>query len=811
MPFTSPRSGGGSDQRYPKRDCRAHGARLKADLAVARQALEQSAQEKSQATGGRLTGGFLSVDLHMSADLAVDSLESGRKAVVATVVQRSGTEGTAVVAFPTAHLDTIERKLDAYLDDAKVTEKGKRKNEPLINSIEAFRVPALEDFWNDPVQPLPATETPVPWEVWLDSDPDRPALDFELKYAGLTPVPGVLTFPDRQVVLVRATTEQMRLAARRLDSLRELRSPAAVRHFLSVSLREEREWVEDLAARLEPAAPDSPAVCILDTGLDQGHPLLAKACEGGPFVAYNPAWGVADHHGHGTQMAGLALYLDSLEAALLSGEPVPLTHGLESGKILPPKGKNPAGFYGNVTQAVVALVELERPRRRRVFSLAATADPSPQGAPTSWSSAVDQLAASTGAAAGEPRLLVCASGNADVHDSLFEYWTANVTSRPQDPAQAWNALTVGASTLLTDLEDPKFRGWRALAPKGDMSPCHTTGQTWESQWPNKPDLCFEGGNLAISSSGDLADPEELRLLTTNRRSEAPWLLTPTGDTSAASAQIACLGARLAAYYDDLWPETVRALLIHSARWTPAMKTRFDLKVKRERGQMLRTYGYGIADPSRACFSLGHRLTMISQAELQPFVRDDGSIKTKEMHLYDLPWPDEVLEALGRTPVQLRVTLSYFIEPAPGSRPFSKKHSYASHGLRFEVRTATETLDSFHKRINAAARGDDDPKKYSSDSQAWFLGEARNRGSIHSDVWSGTAADLTGKRSIAVYPVRGWWSDNPQLKRHDSMARYALILSLETDDEQVQIEGQTVVIDFYTEVLQKIPVSQEIEI
>ncbi len=37
-----------------------------------------------------------------------------------------------------------------------------------------------------------------------------------------------------------------------------------------------------------------------------------------------------------------------------------------------------------------------------------------------------------------------------------------------------------------------------------------------------------------------------------------------------------------------------------------------------------------------------------------------------MRLHRLPWPKEVLEQLGGLEVRMRVTLSYFIEPSPGS-------------------------------------------------------------------------------------------------------------------------------------------------
>ena len=78
--------------------------------------------------------------------------------------------------------------------------------------------------------------------------------------------------------------------------------------------------------------------------------------------------------------------------------------------------------------------------------------------------------------------------------------------------------------------------------------------------------------------------------------------------------------------------------------------------------------------------------------LQPFFKDDeGGIKSKDIKLHALPWPRDALLALPfGTPVEMRVTLSYFVEPSPGERGWDRKYGYASHGLRFKVIRPTET-------------------------------------------------------------------------------------------------------------------------
>ena len=144
--------------------------------------------------------------------------------------------------------------------------------------------------------------------------------------------------------------------------------------------------------------------------------------------------------------------------------------------------------------------------------------------------------------------------------------------------------------------------------------------------------------------------------------------------------------------------------------------------------------------------------------------------------------------LGQTPVRLRVTLSYFIEPNPGRRGWKERHRYASHGLRFAVKSPTESLDDFRKRLNQQALAEDEGKpKTGGDASDWFLGaQTRNKGSIHSDLWVGTAADLAERGVVGIYPVSGWWKDQPKRDRSQHGARYSLVVSIETEAEDIDI-------------------------
>jgi hypothetical protein len=301
----------------------------------------------------------------------------------------------------------------------------------------------------------------------------------------------------------------------------------------------------------------------------------------------------------------------------------------------------------------------------------------------------------------------------------------------------------------------------------------------------RQDIVFEGGNVIKNAKGEVDYPcPDLSLISTYfkpavRSFELSWA------TSAATAQAARLAALIAADYPSYWPETLRALMVHSAEWTAQMRTHLrGAGSKRARATLVQRYGFGVPSAERALRSANDSLTIVAQSSIHPFAEG----KMHELHLFKLPWPCDVLAELGATPVNLRVTISYFIEPNPGRRGWKKRHRYASHGLRFDVKKPTESQEEFHKRINQKALEEDEAKPTTGgESSEWYLGsQARNRGSVHSDFLSCNAADLAERGVIAVYPVSGWWKDQPKRDRSANGARYALVVSIETPGVQTDI-------------------------
>jgi hypothetical protein len=265
------------------------------------------------------------------------------------------------------------------------------------------------------------------------------------------------------------------------------------------------------------------------------------------------------------------------------------------------------------------------------------------------------------------------------------------------------------------------------------------------------------------------------------------LLVDFRDTSAGTAQAARMGAILQAEYAKLWPETIRALLIHSAEWTERLRAAFG-STKNDAVSRLCRYGYGVPSLARALYSARSSLTLIAQKAIRPFTKEGSDIKTNDMGLHSLPWPKEQLLDLGDQPVTMRVTLSYFIEPKPGRREgfATSRHRYQSYGLRFGVKRPQETVEDLKKRVSSAAREEEETYVPVGDTAGWALGpQIRTRASVHSDWWTGTAADLANCGFIAVYPVSGWWRESKG-NHWSKEARYALVVTIRTETTRVSL-------------------------
>lgn len=694
-----------------------------------------------------------------------------------------------------AEVDGFKKKVSKL---ATLLSEG-RQNQELVDSIASVRLAIIEDFWQDSLD-FPKPNEEIWWEFWLHG-PRGTADTVHQRFTDIAAAVGInlvsklhVAFPERVVVHAKATPKQISSSIDLLAMIGELRKAKELAsHYVDMEGAEQADFVADVVERIVLPGKNPPCVCIIDWGVNRSHPMLKPALAEEDQHASKPEWGVSDSdkEQHGTGMAGLALYGCLTDVMKEMGK-VKLRHVLESVKIMPPPpAENDPPDYGRRMQDGVAFAHIQASKRNRALCMALTAsDHRDGGLPSLWSGAVDDLC--SGAFDGARRLMFISAGNMREEISLKDYvyhdW--NITrGGVEDPGQAWNALTVGAFTEKIEIRDKSLAGYEPLAEAGGLCPTSRTSLAWPEKlrngWPIKPDLVMEGGNHAAKKDALPLSCDDLSLLSTVMKPDR--LLTTMLETSAATALAARMAATIWSYHPDFWPETVRALMVHTASWTPAMRKKFPTNSKSDILQRLRCYGYGVPNLQRALHSAQNAVTLLYQGEFQPFHMDKSEIQTNHMNAHDLPWPIEVLQDLGEEEVTMRVTLSYFIEPSPGNVGWGVNHRYASHGLRFDVIRPTENLEGFKKRISRAFWNSPDRPTNAKETRGWVVGEAaRKLGSLHSDWWTGSAATLARSGNLVVYPVSGWWRERKHLERYNQPARYSLIISIRSSKESVDL-------------------------
>jgi hypothetical protein len=695
------------------------------------------------------------------------------------------------------------------------TKTGQPKNQDLVANISRIRSAVLDDLWTSEGEP--PRQGRHWWELWLDTaseDVDTVhgyAAAHELRLQSRS-----FRFRDRAVFWIEASWTELQLLPFTAVPLAEIRRPEFIETIEDLSSSEQGEYVLELAERVTAAEDDAPAVCHLDTGVFRGHVLLSPSLNEADLHTIIGTSGTdVSPSGHGTSMAGIALFGD-LDAALQNGDPVRLRHRLESVRMAPSPEESSLDplDYGSATVQAVALPEIAA-RRPRVFALTLSAKPDNPGEPTLWSAAIDALAVGTDSDregdefrlislpdADASRLIVVAAGNVDAYE--LDHLDNSDLAAIEDPAQAWNALTIGAYTDLTDTtQHPQYADWTPLAEAGELSPHSRTSMLFRHRKaPIKPDICMEGGNVLTDGSQMFEDKLPiLSLRSTGVTNDIA--LTSANATSAATAQAARLAALAMGRYPDYWPESIRGLLTHEAEWTAAMDERIQPpQTKKKRLEQLRRYGWGVPTEDAVLNSSRRAVTLITQDQFVPF--EGTAYQMRRFRLHTLPWPREALEELGAADVRLRITLSYFIEPSASRRGWRNRYAYASHALRFDLQGQVETRQEFINRINRDAQMQEDGGAGgTTTTDRWLLGEQqRNLGSLHQDDWTGSGSELAGCNSVAVFPVGGWWKNNGRSDRRDTPVRYTLLLSLRTAEQGV---------DLYTPIAVQLQVPIETEI
>jgi len=812
--FKSP--GSNARQRALNRVRADHGLRLIAEIGNAFAEAEAGQRGLPEQPVDLETAGGVFIEVELNQVAGATNLERQREGTrqAAEIVDENGVRRIALFV-PDDMRDAFSQVFDDYTN-GELSEKGSPPKKTRVEPIEHIRAARLQSFWRDAPEALPEDpQAQMWWALWCFNDrTDRVLASAAVLGLHVGDPDTFLHFPETTVIPAygrRASIEMLLFATAGISELRRASDSPLV---FTRDLKDEvPAFIDDLAERVTWPGNDAPAVCLLDTGVNRAHPLIEPALSPEDLMAIDTDWGGDDHEhgaGHGTGMAGLALHGD-LVGPLAGNQPIQLNHRLESVKILPPPDlpDNDPHSYGPITQSAILLSEINNPDRDRVFCMAVTNEGRSGSDATAWSAAIDQAAAGAESDDAENpsprRLILLSAGN--IPDNSVAAEIADADAFPaEDPSQAWNALTIGGYTEKTGIGEAGYDNWTTIAPVGAASPYSRTSFLWDtSQSPFKPELVFEAGNRALSPNGAeaVAGLDSLSLLTASRLVDQKPL-DAFWATSAATAQAARMAAQLTAAYPRYWPETIRALMVHSARWTGHMDQLVaQCATKRDKADCLRRFGYGIPDLGRAMASAIDDLALVAQNTIRPFRMEGGSVRFNESHIYPLPWPQKILEALDNTRVRLKVTLSYFVEPNPSFATNLDPARYQSFGLRFDLKRSRETIGNFNRRNNAEGYDKDAPRAVNEANDGWLFGEKQiSSGSLHVDIWEGPAVELAARNALYVHPISGWWRERKSLGKYGQEARYALVISLETPGVEV---------DLHTPISALVPVLIEVPI
>ena len=459
-----------------------------------------------------------------------------------------------------------------------------------------------------------------------------------------------------------------------------------------------------------PAPPDNaPGVAVLDTGLATGHPLLAPAVgDSQSFLNGVPA---ADNHGHGTTVAGIALYDDVANRAR-QGAFVPALR-LFSGRVLDDDNRGDPGLIENkVERAVryfvstygcrVFCLTYANPDRvyrgRHVSGLAVTLD--------SLSRELDVV-------------FVVPTGNyvagPDNWREDYPTYLAGQDARLLDPAPALNALTVGSLARHDRHERwPEDPGYRAIARAGQPSPFTRCGPSVNGAI--KPELVDYGGNwVAETRAGEHVQrrvPGAGELSISHEFATGRPFAEVCG-TSFAAPRVANAAARVFADFPDGSVDLCRALLVAHARTPEHCAALF----ASDKGTLRNATGYGRLDRSALYRSLDDRITLWAS----------DAIPDRHHHFLEIPIPEDFWKGQRR---ERRLTIALAHRPPVRTTRVDYRASRISFKLVHKA-----SLEEVAQWFNAAVAADGVDSVPERSGGRALSETVRSKGTVQASTWS----------------------------------------------------------------------------
>lgn len=791
--YTTPPSGGGVEGNLPDRNRIEHGNDILLSINQVWESYEQQVAYRKENGLPTKEGEYITFRSALDNTLKIESLDSSGAVLLKVSIDNETNQQIATVFIPEEKKNKFVDKVEKYINS---DDDSKPRNQELIEKIEAVGITTVEHLWSSPIEFIPK-ELEVWCEIWLATEGEditqiiehlsEVCTLYEIEF-----LESILEFPQRTIFIIKANYAQLNELILSFGWIAEIRKTEELNSFwINQRISENNQWIEEALQNITFTKSNN-FICILDTGINNGHSLIEPVLDNPNLLTVEPGWGTNDSDGHGTNMAGVAIY-GNLNAILENNSPIEIHHQLESVKIYNPAFPNDRIKLPLITLDAVNRAIINNPKNSRIFCMAVTTDFQVEfGKPSAYSSVIDKIV--FGEDNDDKKIFVISAGNVRMEADYKNYPESNLNSSTESPAQSWNAICVGAYT------DKLVPNAITLANKFELSPYSRTSCSWDNNWPIKPEVVFEGGNRILLEDGETEGHDDLEVLTTHRNSLVHNFSTIWA-TSSATAFASNFLAKLRNAYPIAWVETLRGLMIHSASWKEEMINQFkiDTNKKGDVQRLLKIIGYGIPNIEKAIECKSNYLTFISEQIIQPYKIENNEIKTNEIHYYEFPWPKDILENIGAEDVTLRVTLSYYIEPNPGDKGYNTKYSYQSCALKFHLIKPNESFENFQVRTNKInqdnlkvelGKGTLDDNDYSKGSLStrWFYGPKNIfKGSIHSDYWKGSAADIASCNILAVYPLSsGWWKQLKKQNKSNSQLRYSLIVSIETPENTTDI-------------------------
>lgn len=474
----------------------------------------------------------------------------------------------------------------------------------------------------------------------------------------------------------------------------------------------------ELSFELEAPEPDAPKVCVIDSGIQEQHPLLEKAIDADNSKSWVPldnlTADLVSNGGHGTRVAGAVLYPKSIPR---SGRQSAICW-IQNAKILDSNCRLSDKLYPpELLEDIVK--NYCNQTKTRIFNHSITADvPCRTRYMSAWAAAIDKLTWE------KDILFIVAAGNLypDSHSKskrlsirdhlsagrLYPDYLLENSCRVANPAQSFQALTVGSVTL----DSYKDGSWSSVGGKDEPSAFSCSGL---SIWGTiKPEVVEYGGDL-VKDEGEPPNitcrsgigPELVR--STLGSGSTPLFASDAFGTSFAAPKVTHIAACLAAEFPGESCLLYRALIVQSARWPQWAMVKSD----EDKQNVIRQIGYGIPNLERALSNTPNRSTLITRGE--------NKIRAKEAHIYQVRLPESLISPGEEFELLVEITLSYKAQPRRTRR---NRRKYLSTWLDWECSKQGEEPEQFKKRILDGYDASDEADE-GGDLFTWTLGKQKH--------------------------------------------------------------------------------------